>query len=224
MTALDLLERRPNVLLDFDGPVCAMFAGLSAPTITGEMLDLLADRGILLPTHFADGPHSVFYHAGRLYPAVRQELHDFLTAREVAAAQVAEPTPGATELLRAWLTAGRSVAIVSNNADVAINGYLNRVGLGPAAVPVFGRPGDPSLMKPDPYLLLTALQKLGWAAADTVMLGDSTTDIEAAHAAGVASIAYANKPGKRELFQRHMPEVIIDRMTELLEQAQPALS
>lgn len=48
-----------------------------------------------------------------------------------------------------------------------------------------------------------------------VMIGDSATDIEAAHAARVAAIAYANKPGKRTRFAVYRPAAIIDHMCEL---------
>jgi len=43
---------------------------------------------------------------------------------------------------------------------------------------------------------LTALTALRVPAAATTFLGDSITDIQAAHAAHTMSIGYANKPGK----------------------------
>jgi phosphoglycolate phosphatase-like HAD superfamily hydrolase len=47
------------------------------------------------------------------------------------------------------------------------------------------------------------------------MVGDSTTDVEAANSAWVPSIAYANKPGKRERFEALLLDAIIKDMTEL---------
>jgi phosphoglycolate phosphatase-like HAD superfamily hydrolase len=49
-----------------------------------------------------------------------------------------------------------------------------------------------------------------------VFVGDSTTDIQAAHAAGVPAIGYANKPGKATCFAGYAPAAIITSMSEIL--------
>jgi phosphoglycolate phosphatase-like HAD superfamily hydrolase len=49
-----------------------------------------------------------------------------------------------------------------------------------------------------------------------VLVGDSLTDIEAASAATVQSIAYANKPGKAEDFKRKDPDIIVTTLSSLL--------
>jgi hypothetical protein len=59
---------------------------------------------------------------------------------------------------------------------------------------------DPSLMKPNPHLVWQALDKLGADPKRTILVGDSLTDIEAAKAAGVLAVGYANKPGKADRF------------------------
>jgi beta-phosphoglucomutase-like phosphatase (HAD superfamily) len=56
---------------------------------------------------------------------------------------------------------------------------------------------DPSLLKPNPQLLTQAITALNVPAETSTLVGDSVTDIQAAHAAGTLSIGYANKPGKR---------------------------
>jgi phosphoglycolate phosphatase-like HAD superfamily hydrolase len=48
-----------------------------------------------------------------------------------------------------------------------------------------------------------------------VFLGDSTSDIEAAQAAGVRSIGYANKPGKNSRLIAAGAEAIIGALTGL---------
>ncbi|MGW3615296.1 HAD family hydrolase, partial [Micromonospora sp. NPDC005163] len=48
-----------------------------------------------------------------------------------------------------------------------------------------------------------------------VLVGDSTTDIQAAQAAGVGSIGYANKPGKSEALTQVGADAVIRQMTEL---------
>ncbi len=51
-------------------------------------------------------------------------------------------------------------------------------------------------MKPNPGPVLAALTALDVRPEECILIGDSTSDIEAAHAAGIAAIGYANKPGK----------------------------
>jgi phosphoglycolate phosphatase len=55
---------------------------------------------------------------------------------------------------------------------------------------------DPALLKPSPHLVQQAITGLNAPSAECVLIGDSTTDMQAAALAGTASIGYANKPGK----------------------------
>lgn len=51
--------------------------------------------------------------------------------------------------------------------------------------------------------------------AACALVGDSTTDVEAAHAICAATIAYANKPGKTERLAG--ADAVITSMAELLD-------
>ncbi|WP_307793100.1 HAD-IA family hydrolase [Amycolatopsis sp. MtRt-6] len=53
-----------------------------------------------------------------------------------------------------------------------------------------------SLPKPSPHLLCQATAALEISPGECVFIGDSLSDMEAAQAAGVQSVGYANKPGK----------------------------
>jgi phosphoglycolate phosphatase len=53
-------------------------------------------------------------------------------------------------------------------------------------------------MKPDTFLLDQAVTALSADPVTTVLIGDSTTDIDAAHAYGIRVIAYVNKPEKHQ--------------------------
>jgi phosphoglycolate phosphatase len=57
-------------------------------------------------------------------------------------------------------------------------------------------------MKPSPELLLTTLRVARAAPAESIFIGDAVRDIEAAHAAGMSAIGYANKPGKSEALSK----------------------
>jgi phosphoglycolate phosphatase-like HAD superfamily hydrolase len=69
-------------------------------------------------------------------------------------------------------------------------------------------------------LLTAALTALGVPAAAAAFLGDSTTDITAAHSAGTMSIGYTNKPGKSSQLitagadaMIHSPATITEQIT-----------
>ena len=47
------------------------------------------------------------------------------------------------------------------------------------------------------------------------LVGDSLTDIEAAHRAGIASIGYADKPGKQEAMTQLQAGAVITSMSDL---------
>lgn len=48
-----------------------------------------------------------------------------------------------------------------------------------------------------------------------MLIGDLIADVQAARAAGVATIAYANKPGKNRALRSFEPDVLITSMQEV---------
>lgn len=215
MTDIALLRHREHILLDFDGPVCRMFADLSAASIAADMLRLLNSRGVSAPEELHRSPHELFHYVGTRHESVRAELDALLTEREIEAAKLAEPTPGAHELLQRWRLQQRPVAIVSNNAAAAIRTYLAEHRLAELPFPIIGRPTDPTLMKPAPDMLEHGMAALGATAEGTVMIGDSASDVTAAAAAGIPIVAFANKPGKAETFREHGASEVITDMAAL---------
>jgi phosphoglycolate phosphatase-like HAD superfamily hydrolase len=74
---------------------------------------------------------------------------------------------------------------------------------------------DPALLKPSPFLVEQAVRSLGTAPDHCVMVGDSTADIETAHAAGVPAIAYADTPEKAETLRAHGADGVIETLDQL---------
>jgi phosphoglycolate phosphatase-like HAD superfamily hydrolase len=64
-----------------------------------------------------------------------------------------------------------------------------------------------------------AIKALHADADASALLGDSITDIAAARAAGIASIGFANKPGKHEALASAGADVVIDDMYAILSAA-----
>jgi hypothetical protein len=155
-TLRHILTRTTGLLLDFDGPVCSVFAGLSAQTVVNQLCLILADGGYSDPPaeiEKNDDPFQVLAYAATLGHAEAWYVNAAFTAHELEAIATAQPTPAAHDLIRNWSTTGRPFAIVSNNNTVAIHAYLDLHNLRPHVTHVSARTNpDPTLLKPNPHL------------------------------------------------------------------------
>lgn len=214
-----LLAAGGPLLLDFDGPVCSIFAGRPAALVASELSAYLDDlsSGATAAAKDERDPLDVLRRAGRMRdPSIAQALDAALRAAELSAVPSAVPTPHAEDVLRAASTTRRPVAIVSNNSAPAIEAYLRLHGLTSFVAVVVGRPpGEPLRMKPSPDIVFTALRHLEVEPHACVLVGDSLSDIAAALAAAVPSIGYANKPGKAQRLSRAGADLVIDSMADL---------
>lgn len=214
MTPAELVASKRVVLLDFDGPICAVFGGLAAERVATELRRRLG----LTANHSAvtRDPFDILRYAAAEGEREAAAAERELTRLEIEAVESAVPTPGAENVLHSLDRAGHTIAAVSNNSIAAVSAYLYAHGLEGYVQIVSARDdADPALLKPNPHVLLRAMKQLGAEPDDCVMVGDSVADIEAAHAAGVAVVAYANKPGKREGFERAKPSAIIENLADL---------
>lgn len=217
MTPDDVLAQARTLLLDFDGPVCAVFAGIPAATVADQLRQVLVDGGCIEQPSFlaaTDDPFEVLHFAATLGEAEARYVEAAFAAHEVEAITSAEPTEGAHGLIHAWHASRRPVAIVSNNSVAAIEAYLNLHNLHWSVDTVSARTSpDTRLLKPNPYLLNQAIAQLEVVPGECVFVGDSVSDVVAARAAGGYSIGYANKPGKLEKLA--VADAVIDEMTSI---------
>ncbi|WP_329245729.1 hypothetical protein OG417_50275 [Actinoallomurus sp. NBC_01490] len=132
-TLADVMNRSRYLLFDFDGPICSIFAGLPAPTIAAHLRELVIDRGIELSAGAATSrdPFDVLRFAATISPELTRDVNDELRAMELRAAEVAEATPHAREVIEAAHQTGRGIAAVSNNSCQAVTHYLTAHGLAP---------------------------------------------------------------------------------------------
>jgi phosphoglycolate phosphatase len=211
-----LLQRARVLLLDFDGPICAIFAGHPAPRIARELLDALRSDGHPVPDNLdaPTDPFDVLRYAGTLSAEATERTDARLRAAELAAVPTARPTPHADDLIREWRDIGRQVAAVSNNSQPAVTAYLERRGLQLDAV-VGRASADPLLLKPSPHLVLRALDTLGAPADESVLVGDSPSDVIAAREASVGTIGYANKAGKHQRLAGAGARAVVDDLSTL---------
>jgi phosphoglycolate phosphatase len=210
-----IITRTRWLLLDFDGPICAIYSGIPDAVVADKLRKLIPGD---LPAAVASthDPIEVFCYSGTVSDDLAGRVETEMTDLEVAAVPSAEPTPYVHEVIASARESGRTIGVVSNNSSRAVNAYLDRHGLSDGITLVLARTShDPALLKPSPYLIDEAIRGLDANRLACALVGDSYTDIEAAHSAGVASIGYANKPGKRERMTQLGAGAILTSMADL---------
>jgi phosphoglycolate phosphatase len=216
----ELLRDRRVLLLDFDGPVCSVFAGYPAQVIADELRNLAMSEGIEVPPALAAENDPLAFLRQLADVATSQQTRvvaDALRDKELTAIETARATPGSLDVLRAAKSSGRSVGIVSNNSAEAVNAYLRRHGWEADVDHVSARYDgmDPRLLKPDAYLVNQAVDALDTTRRSAVVVGDSASDVESGRAGGIPVIGYANKPAKRDDLATAGARVVIEDMAVL---------
>ncbi len=215
----DLIERARVALFDFDGPICRLFAGRAADRIAKYLVSWLEEQGLhhlLKPEERgALDPHIVLHAVNRRHPGsdLVVELEERLTQEELKAVPSAMPTLYADPLIRTWTATGTRLAIATNNSPRTVHAYLADRGLSSCFLPhVYGRSGDLSLLKPDPYYLNCALRGMGASPSSALMIGDAPSDYRAARSADVPFLGYARNARKERLLRDAGAPVVINSL------------
>ena len=123
--------------------------------------------------------------------------------------------PGVVETLSALRDDGYALACVTNKPARFTEPLLEQLSL----APYFGvtLSGDSlPVKKPDPTPLLHALGKLGVAAGNGAMVGDSMADLRAGRAAGTAVFCVSYGYSPHVDLREHAPDALVDNFGELL--------
>ncbi|WP_416903040.1 HAD family hydrolase [Micromonospora echinospora] len=214
-----LFDEVSAMLLDFDGPVCSIFANYPAPKVAAELVDVLRRHGVDVPPDLASEPDplEVLRRIGATGDQnATRAVEDALCEAERQVVETAEPTPYGREVIVAARQAGFPVAAVSNNSASAVSAYLAAHRLAIHVSPVVGRAyADPARMKANPEPVLQAVRAVGELSNRCVLVGDSLSDIDGARAAGVRVIGYANRPTKIKAFRTAGADLVITSMGEI---------
>jgi phosphoglycolate phosphatase-like HAD superfamily hydrolase len=213
------LRDTTTLLLDFDGPVCDIFANLPATDVAAGLISTLTAHHIDLRPDVSSEPDPLevlrWTAKCRDHEALRI-AENYLRDAEFKAASSAVETPGAAPVMHAARDAGLKIAIVSNNSEPAIVAFLEAHGMLECVSAIIGRvPYDPTKMKPNPAPILAALRVVGSAPEATTLVGDSVADVIAAASANVRLIGYANKPHKRGRLMSAGASVVVDDMSSI---------
>jgi pyrophosphatase PpaX len=122
--------------------------------------------------------------------------------------------PHVRETLQEMHRAGVIMGIVSNKRRQVVEMGLKRFGLDKFMRTVVCL-GDAEKGKPEPDLIFLALEQLGAAPEEALMVGDSRFDLIAAKRAGVRSVAVGWSLHRDELKQ-YEPDFFVEDIRELL--------
>lgn len=192
------------VLFDLDGTLID-----SAPDIAAAVNELLSrsNRGPLtlaqVTSMIGNGVEKLVERAfaatgDALAPAeLRREQMAMVDVYADHLTQLTVPMPAALDVLEVFHGDGILLGLVTNKPQRFIETILDHLGMSSLFGAVIG--GDAGVTKkPAPDMLLAAMQQLGVEPWSTVMVGDSTSDVEAARAAGVPVVVvrggYSNVP------------------------------
>ena len=218
-SAADLVAQARVVLLDFDGPICSVFAGYPAVRAVIATLRALEAAGFDVRPEWLklEDPHQLLIEVAAQVPEGAGIAEDALTRSEVHAVDSAQITVGVTDLIDQIAGRGQRWAVVSNNSAESIARFCTRKDFARTPSLTVGRPkGEPHLMKPNPFALRHALEILRTPARDAVFVGDSVSDIQAGRAAGIPTVGFANKPTKPKLLESALADVVITSINDLL--------
>jgi phosphoglycolate phosphatase len=119
---------------------------------------------------------------GHRYPEYIAAYRRHFLARE----DTMQPFPGMRDLLK-WLEAERVLGIATGKSRRGLDRALEATGLGRHFRA--SRCADETQPKPHPAMLLELMEELEFQAADALMIGDTSHDLQMAAAAGVDAVA-----------------------------------
>lgn len=204
-----------NSAPDLARAVNFMLTGLGRETFTEETIDGWVGNGAqMLVKRALSGTREINKTIDEVL--FEKALKSFLAyyAEHLCVSTVAYPNVSTT--LKALKDKGYRMAIVTNKPFAFVEPILEGLGLEGLFELVLG--GDSlEVKKPDPAPLLYACSNLEVAVENTLMIGDSKNDIQAANSCGMQSIGVTYGYNYGEKIDVHHPTVIINDFAELLE-------
>lgn len=182
-----LKKYRPDVTVDRETGIS--FLG---PTLTQSLSRFLKEEEI--PEAF------------EMYRTINRDLHkDNL-----------QPIEHAPELIKALKEQGYTLGIVSSKKKDMVEYGLEVTQLKAYFDVIIGY-DEVTAHKPDPQGILKACEALKVGHDDVVYVGDTYTDIAAAHNAGVYSIAYMTHPERQDAIHNEKPNAKVTDLLEILD-------
>lgn len=210
-------KRFELLVFDWDGTLMD-----STAVIVASLQEACRDLGLPVPSgerahHIIGlGLHDAMAH---VLPGVDPGIYPRVVERYGHHFRLRDPEtplfPGVREALRAFNENRYLLAIATGKSRRGLDRALDKTGL--RDVFHATRCGEESTSKPHPGMLNDLINMLGAAPAKTLMIGDTTHDLQMAINAGVASVAAAYGAHPREQLAALRPLACLDQPRELWE-------
>lgn len=120
---------------------------------------------------------------------------------------------GVPEMLDELDAAGCLLGVATGKSRVGLNRAFEQQGIGHRFVAT--RCADEGFPKPNPDMLLHLMDRVGAEPRETLMVGDTTHDVELAHNAGVAAVAVSYGAHPSAALARLDPLALVHSVVEL---------
>ena len=203
------------ILFDFDGTLIRQSIDFSF--MRKVVLDIARDYGVGAEP-FATMPvlelvdrvrGEITSRDGDKAQALFEAAHRAVIEIELAAAENARAFPGVPEMLDQLHSRGLRVGIVTRNCRLAVGRVLER---NPMCHDVLLTRDDVAQVKPDPRHLLAALEMLGVAGGQAVMVGDHPMDVLAGRRIGAKTVGVLPPGLTGDRFAQAVPDLILERV------------
>lgn len=218
------------VIFDKDGTIVD-FEQTWGPSISDALKAASADQNALeqaaavlefdlISQRFA--PTSFFLAASgaALEPAIGALVDLPAFVKELSAAGVRHVTasPGAPEVFASLSAAGCKLALATNDAERNARAQLHKLGWTDHFRPVIGFDSGHG-SKPEPGMVLAAVEQLGVTAAEAMLIGDTSHDLEAGQRAGVRTVLVTNggEPTAQNMAMAHFVIATLAELPDLLD-------
>jgi phosphoglycolate phosphatase len=148
--------------------------------------------------------------AAARYPELVERYRVHYTTR---AGQV-QPFPNVAQGLATLKQEGFLIAVATGKSRRGLDQSIEQTG--PGEYTDATRCADEGLPKPNPDMLHWLMRRLAVAPNRTLMVGDTTHDLQMASSAGVAAIAVTYGAHSRTMLEAYRPLKCIDQFEELL--------
>ncbi len=176
---VDLDGTMVDTLGDFDAVLNTMLVEMALPAVPRAFIEHTVGKG---SEHLI---RSTLAHVGALAERFDEAWARYQRIYLAINGEHARVYDGVVEALTLWQAAGFQLACLTNKPSAFATDLLARKGLSAFFTLTVGGDAHPR-KKPDPMPLLKTCEALGVAPARTLMVGDSSNDFQAAHAAGCA--------------------------------------
>lgn len=211
------------VIFDLDGTLASF--NLDYKTTRAEVKSYLTKRGV--PASLLSVKESVFEmlrkteifarnsgKPAKFLEEVRGETLAMTEKYELEAARNTSLMPGALETLKALRQMNLKIGLCTINSEKSVNYILNRFGITDFFDITVTR-NRVNHFKPHPEHVETALKALGASAKETVIVGDSTVDIQSAKELKIVAVGLPTGVSTMEQLMRNGANYIITSITDL---------